>query len=107
MSAAWKIVFPSIVKEDVYALAAPVRAQVLKMINRVATNPLPRSRGGYGKPLGGNLSGLLKIKLLRVGVRVVYALREIDGEMVVVVVGARAENAVYALAARRRVKLGL
>ena len=107
MSGAWKLIFPDIVKEDFAALVVPVRAQVLKMINRVAANPLPQSRGGYGKPLGGNLSGLFKIKLRRAGVRVVYALREIDGEMVVVIVGMREENTVYALAARRRVNLGL
>lgn len=82
MSGAWKLVFPDIVKSDFAALAVPVRAQVLKMINRVATNPLPQAR-------------------------VVYALREIDGEMVVVIVGMREENTVYALAARRRIKLGL
>ncbi len=107
MSGAWKIIFPDIVKGDVVALGASVQAQVLKMINRVATNPLPQSRGGYGKPLGGDLSGLLKIKLRRAGVRVVYALREIEGEMVVIIVGMREESAVYRLAARRRVKLGL
>jgi mRNA interferase RelE/StbE len=107
MSGAWKLIFPDIVKEDFAALAVPVRAQVLKMINRVATNPLPQSRGGYGKPLGGNLSGLFKIKLRRAGVRVVYALREIDGEMVVVIVGMREGNTVYTLAAHRRTKLGL
>lgn len=107
MSGAWKIIFPDIVKGDVAALGTSVQAQVLKMINRVATNPLQQSRGGYGKPLGGNLSGLLKIKLRRAGIRIVYALREVDGEMVVVVVGVREESAVYTLAARRRVKLGL
>lgn len=107
MSRVWKIILPDVVKEDISDLAAPVQAQVLKMIKRVATNPLPQSRGGYGKPLGGNLSGLLKIKLLRAGVRVVYALREIEGEMVLVVVGIRAEGAAYTLAAQRRRKLGL
>lgn len=107
MSGAWKVYFPDIVKKDVSELSASVQTQVLKMIARVATNPLPQSRGGYGKPLGGNLSGLLKIKLRRAGVRVVYALREIEGEMVVVVVGMRAENIVYTLAAKRRIKLGL
>lgn len=51
MSGAWKLVFPDIVKSDFAALAVPVRAQVLKMINRVATNPLPQARGGYGNRL--------------------------------------------------------
>ena len=107
MSRAWKIYFPECVKEDIASLSAPVRVRTLKMIERVATNPLPQSRGGYGKPLGGNLSGLLKIKLLRAGVRVVYALHENAGEMILVVVGLRKENIVYTLDARRRVKLGL
>lgn len=101
MSRSWKIIFPAVVKKEVERLDATVRLQVLKAIRRVATNPLPQARGGYGKPLGGNLSGFLKIKLRRAGVRVVYALREIEGEMVVVVVAARANDEVYKIAERR------
>ena len=53
MSRTWEIYFPECVKEDIASLSAPVRVRTLKMIERVATNPLPQSRGGYGKPLGG------------------------------------------------------
>lgn len=104
---AWKLVFSEAAQKDVAALDASVRPQVLKVLARVALNPLPLSRGGYGKPLGGELSGLFKIKLLKAGVRVVYALREVNGEMLVVVVGMRRENRVYTLAAKRRGRLGV
>ena len=68
-------------------------------------NPLPVSEGGYGKPLGNkrgnNLSGFLKIKLKSLGIRVVYKLIKIDGQMLVVVIGARADDEVYDTAKRR------
>jgi len=107
MSREWSGVFPDVVKKDILRLDVTLRAQVLKVILRVAKNPLPQVRGGYGKPLGGNLSGLFKIKLRRAGVRVVYALREIDGKMVIVVVGVRDGETVYSAATKRRGKLGL
>ena len=54
------------------------RKQVLKAIQKVSQNPLPDYEGGYGKPLGNksgnNLSGYYKIKLLKLGIRVVYTI---------------------------------
>ena len=63
---------------------------------------------GYGKPLGsrqGNdLSGLLKIKLRNAGIRVVYKLIRTESEMLVVVIGMRADDEVYDTAKRRAIK---
>ena len=68
-------------------------------------NPLPVSEGGYGKPLGNkrgnNLSGFLKIKLKSLGIRVVYKLIKINGQMLVVVIGARTDDEVYDTAKKR------
>jgi mRNA interferase RelE/StbE len=51
---------------------------VLKAIRKVAGNPLPTTEGGYGKPPGSHaashLAGYLKIKLLRLGIWVLYRL---------------------------------
>lgn len=91
--------------DDVKKLNGSVKAQVLKAIRKVHENPLPNNRGGYGKPLGNkagaNLTGLYKIKMKSIGIRVVYALEEIDGVMTIVIVGARSDNEVYLEAAKR------
>ena len=68
------------------------------------------SEGGYGKPLGNrngaNLTGFLKIKLRGAGLRVVYKLVRTESEMLIVVVGARADDEVYETAEQRTKKYG-
>ncbi len=94
--------------EDIGSLNGAVRPQVMKGIRKVQQNPLPKQRGGYGTPLGhknaNDLTGLYKIKFKSIGIRVVYALKEKDGVMTVVVVSMRADNQVYNEAAKRRRK---
>ena len=78
---------------------------ILKSIKKVQTNPLPIYEGGYGKPLGnkgGNkLTGFLKIKLKDAGIRVVYKLIKTKTQMMIVVIGARADDEVYEAADKR------
>ena len=78
---------------------------ILKSIKKVQTNPLPIYEGGYGKPLGnkgGNkLTGFLKIKLKDAGIRVVYKLIKTKTQMMIVVIGARADDEVYNIADKR------
>jgi mRNA interferase RelE/StbE len=81
------------------------RNQVDKAIRKISQNPLPQSEGGYGKPLGHkhgkNLTGLCKIKLKRLGIRVVYKVIR-DGEtMKIIVIAARADDEVYEAAVKR------
>ena len=82
--------------------------EVVKKINRVASNPLPNSEGGYGEPLGSKsrtrLSGYCKIKLQKQGLRVVYYLVRDDKTMRVVVVSAGADDEVYLIARKRKQK---
>lgn len=70
---------------------------------------LKASEGGYGKPLGAhaaaNLVGLLKIKLKRSGIRIVYKLVQDRDHMLIIVIGLRSDSAVYKIAARRIAKL--
>ena len=79
--------------------------QIEKTIMKVVLNPLPQSEGGYGKPLGNkhgnNLTGYFKIKLKKLGVRIIYEIIKRDGVMEIIVVAARADNEVYDIAARR------
>jgi len=102
----WKLEYLPEAAEDMEKLNKSIYPQVIKGIRKVLGNPLPQTQGGYGKPLGnkgGNdLTGLYKIKFRSIGIRVVYALKEVDGLMTVVVVSLRSDNQVYDMAAKRR-----
>ena len=101
----WKLVYLPEAAKDLKNLAGNQRLLVVKAINKVLQNPLPASEGGYGKPLGSksgtDLSGLLKIKLRDAGLRIVYKLVRTETSMLVIVIGARADDAVYKIAEKR------
>ena len=90
---------------DLNRLDNSQRKIVLKAINKVSKNPLSIYEGGYGKPLGnkaGNkLQSFLKIKIMSLGIRVVYQIVKSDQIMTIIVIGARADNEVYEEAARK------
>ena len=102
---AWEIVYLPEAKDDLYKLDGSARLQVRKALHKVSQNPLPKEDGGYGVPLGNkngsNLAGCMKIKLLRIGIRIIYRLRRTEHGMEVIVIGARADSEVYKVAARR------
>ena len=104
----WVVRFLPEVDNDLRALSNNQRVAVFKAIDKVKMNPLPQSEGGYGKPLGNkggiNLTGFLKIKLRRDGIRIVYTLVRQEDQMIIVVVGMRADDDAYTIAARRRIK---
>ncbi len=101
----WKLVYLPEAEKDFKSLSGNERIVVAKALKKVLENPLPANEGGYGKPLGNkqsnNLSGFLKIKLKNLGIRIVYKLIKIDNQMLVVVIGARADDEVYDVAKRR------
>lgn len=79
---AWNIKYFKEAKKDLTKLDHAQRLQVLKAIEKVSKNPLPKYEGGYGRPLGNSsttkLMGYYKIKLLKLGIRVVYGLVKED-----------------------------
>ncbi|HBW37548.1 type II toxin-antitoxin system RelE/ParE family toxin [Desulfosporosinus sp. BICA1-9] len=101
----WKVEYLRESLEDIKRLDHSQRLQVVKAINKVAVNPLPQAQGGYRKPLsnksGTNLAGYCKIKLLRLGLRIVYKVVRENNIMKIVVVSARADDEVYILAQKR------
>jgi mRNA interferase RelE/StbE len=107
----WTLKFLPEVEKDLKQLSGDQRLLVRKAIKKVQTNPLPANEGGYGKPLGNqsgsSLAGFLKIKLRGPGLRVVYKLIQTKSEMLIVVVGARADDEVYEAAVFRAKKHGL
>ena len=101
----WNILYREEAIEDIEALDGSIRPQVMKMIRRVAENPLPQREGGYGVELGNkngvDLTGCLKIKLKKAGIRVIYTLERSGQDMTVVIVGMRADLEVYKETAKR------
>ena len=106
----WELVYLPEAVKDLKKLDGNQQLLVLKAIRKVRENPLPVSEGGYGKPLGNkggsDLTGLLKIKLRDSGLRVVYKLIRTETQMLVVVIGARADDEVYETADKRVMKHG-
>lgn len=92
-------------KSDLKSFDFAQRKIIRKAIDKVSENPLPKSEGGYGTPLGNkhgnNLTGLCKIKLRKLGIRVVYKLIRMDKIMEIIVIAVRQDNEAYELAAKR------
>lgn len=107
----WKVAYLPEAEKDLKDLDGSRRILVQKAIKKVSQNPLPDNEGGYGKPLGNhnqtNLAGFLKVKLRGAGLRIVYKLIRTETEMLVVIIGARADDEVYAQAQNRAVKHNL
>jgi mRNA interferase RelE/StbE len=102
---AWVVEYIKEAEADLKELDHSQQLHVLKAIKKVSTNPLPNTKGGYGKPLGSHLSsnlvGYLKIKLLKLGIRVVYQLVEKKGTMRIIIISVRDDEKVYKLAQER------
>lgn len=92
-------------ERDLKELDGSVAPIVRKAVAKIRSNPLPTSEGGYGKPLGNRattkLAGLLKVKLRAHGIRIVYKADRERLLVLVVVVGDRADEEVYRIAAQR------
>jgi mRNA interferase RelE/StbE len=101
----WSVEFTPDAKADRAGFDVSQKGQIDKAIYKVAKNPLPQSEGGYGKPLGNkrgqNLTGLLKIKLLKIGIRIVYKIVRDKEIMRIIVIAARKDDEVYDIAAYR------
>ena len=101
----WEVHYSDEAKTDLRDLDGSQRKSVLKAIKKVSQNPLPVNEGGYGKPLGNkhgkDLTGLCKIKLMKEGIRVVYALIRTETTMKIVVIAARSDDEGYELAGQR------
>lgn len=104
----WTLKYLPEAVKDLKGLSGNQRIMVAKAIDKVLENPLPMHEGGYGKPLGNkngsDLSGFLKIKLKSIGIRVVYKIYKTETEMLVIVIGARADDEVYNTAGHRAEK---
>lgn len=107
----WQLIYLPEAEKDLKALDGSQQILVRKAIKKVMQNPLPAEEQGYGKPLGNlvgtKLAGFLKIKLKSAGIRVVYRLIRTETTMLVIVIGARADEEVYEIAQKRITKYNL
>lgn len=101
---AWTIEYTQQADLDLNKLDHSQKKQVLKAILKVSNNPLPNTEGGYGKTLGNNLTGFLKIKLKKLGIRVCYRIVYKNKIMRVVIISIRADEQVYKLLQKRIIK---
>ena len=101
----WVVEYLPEANQDLKNLDGSQRLLVLKAIKKVQQNPISIYEGGYGKPLGNkngsDLSGFLKVKLKSAGLRVVYKVVRQDDKMLIIVIGARADEEVYGIAQKR------
>ena len=101
----WVVEYTAEAQEDLERLDRTQQIQVLKAIGKVSANPLPQVEGGPGKPLGNRmtskLAGFMKIKLLKLGLRVIYAIERKDTIMRIIVISVRDDDTVYKLAQQR------
>ena len=101
----WIVEYLPEAEKDLKNLDGSQRVLALKAIKKVKQNPLPVEEHGYGKPLGNcngsKLAGLMKIKLRSAGIRIVYKLQRTESSMIIIVVGARADEEVYDIAQKR------
>lgn len=101
----YKITYTTQAIEDLRKVENSAKLQIFKAIDKVSENPLPYTEGGYGKPLGHkrnmNLTNLLKIKLKRLGYRIVYQLQRTETTMNIIVIGIRSDEEVYKTAMKR------
>lgn len=101
----WTLEYTKEAKNDLKSLDGTQQLQVLKVIKKVAVNPLPNTEGGYGKPLGNNISsklaGYMKIKLLKLGLRVVYGLERQGEVMRIIIISVCDDETVYKMAQER------
>ena len=104
----WEVDYLPEAGKEIRSLERSQQIIVRKAIDKVKQNPLPQSEGGYGKPLGHkrgiNLTNLLKIKLKKEGIRIVYRIIRTETKMLIVVIGVREDEEVYEIAQRRMQK---
>jgi mRNA interferase RelE/StbE len=101
----WVVEYLKEALDDLKKLDHSLQLQVLKAISKVAKNPLPQAEGGLGKALGNkasiDLTGYCKIKLLKLGLRVVYKVVRENEKMKIIVISTRADDEVYFTALKR------
>ena len=101
----WKYEFTEYALEDLKKLDLSQSKQILKKIEKVSNNPLEKSKGGMGIPLGNkhgiNLTNCLEVKHRGLGIRAIYRLNYSDNTMEIIAIGRRDDYLIYLIASTR------
>ena len=101
----WDVKYTEDAKQDLCGFDKSVQKRIVAVIKKVSKNPLPQNEGGYGKPLGNkhgiDLSNLLKIKIKKPGIRIIYTIVREAETMEVIIIGIRSDETVYKEAKKR------
>ncbi len=92
----WKLEWDARALKDIKKLKLN-KHQILKLKQKaeaVAENPLPKTEGGLGEALSGNLKGFLKFRFDN-DYRVAYQLIITDTVMRILVIGLRSDKEIY------------
>ena len=107
----WEVDSLPEVKRDNQKLDRSQQIIVSKAMKQVQENPLSQDEGGFGKPpghkSGRNLTGLLKAKLKKKEIHIVYKIMCTDTRMLIVVIGVQEDEEVHDLAKHRVMKHNL
>ena len=97
----WSVRLSREAEEDFLKFDPKQQSQIKRAVDKFSLNPLPKSEGGYGNPLHGELAGYFKIKLIDSGIRILYTLKRRKDKMIVVLIGMRRDDEVYEIALER------
>ena len=101
----WIVEYIPEAENDLKKLDKSQQLLVLKAIQKVSQNPLPKTEGGYGKALGNHLTsklaGYMKTKLVKAGIRIVYKLLYSDKKVNIIIISIRDDETVYKMATKR------
>lgn len=101
LNSQWSVRLSREAEEDFLKFDPKQQSQIKRAVDKFSLNPLPKSEGGYGNPLHGELAGYFKIKLLDSGIRILYTLKRRKDKIIVVLIGMRRDDEVYEIALER------
>ena len=100
-----RVEYTDLSKADLKEIDSAKRIMIRKAIDIVSQNPLPKDEGGYAAPLvhkqGKSSAGLYKIKLLKLGIRIVYKVVWEAEAARLIVIAIRRNDEAHEIAAKR------
>ena len=101
----WRYEFTADARKDFESLDTHHRKIVIKALDKIILNPLPRTLGGYGIPLGNkhgfDLKGCCEVKLRGQNLRVIYKLENKKMIMMNIAIDKRGDFEAYRSAYNR------
>ncbi|MGI6107879.1 MAG: type II toxin-antitoxin system RelE family toxin [Lachnospiraceae bacterium] len=92
----WKIIYSDEALQDLLNLGGQQQRLIARAIKKVSGNPLPKTEGGCGIPLGNKnphgLTRCLEVRSGKAGLRAVYTLQRTEMEQDIIVIAIRSDD---------------